>query len=183
MTDYILHLYDLPSAESIVVSTRRIGVEIRRAMGPEKRAVCGWVEREFEVLSWVSECEISFARVPVSCFIAIAGGAVIGFHCYEATCRGFTGPGGIAREFRGRGIYLALLAETMKAMQVEGYAYAIVGSPNEATVRAFRKLYGSALVEVPGSDPGWLRGMVRPRPPEGLDTKSENGYAPDLDRG
>ena len=58
----------------------------------------------------------------------LASDTLIGFACYEATCRNFFGPELVHPEQRrGRGIGKALLLAALHAMRAEGYAYGIIG--------------------------------------------------------
>lgn len=88
--DLLVKLYDLPAASTIALPT---GVEIRRALPPEKHVVIEWVRRTFGD-AWASECEVAFGGHPISCFVAVAVGAdgIVGFACYDATAKGFFGP-------------------------------------------------------------------------------------------
>ena len=157
MPDMLVKLYELPEPGPLNAGVRGAGVEVRRALAPEKHHVIDWVRQSFGE-GWASECDTAFARQPVSCFIATEDGACIGFACYEATCRDFFGPTGVAEAARGRGIGKALLLASLQAMRAEGYAYAIIGGagPTEFYARAV----GAVAIE--GSSPGIYRGMLRP---------------------
>ena len=88
-------------------------------------------------------------------------GQVIGFACFDATCRGFFGPIGVADEARRRGVGRALLLATLHAMSAAGYAYAIIGGAGEPLF--FAKTVGA--VEIPDSTPGIYRDRLRaPKP-------------------
>src|SRR3954471_14668748 len=91
MADLLVKLYDLPREKCAVPED----VEIRRAFAAEKRLVAQWVAGNFGE-RWASECEISFMRSPVACFIATNRLDVLGFASYDATARGFFGPTGVA---------------------------------------------------------------------------------------
>src|SRR5712691_13450886 len=147
--DLLVKLYALPLP--IIRSDR---VSLRRAFAGEKQLLVAWVAEQFGT-GWASECEAAFARLPVSCFIAVNGGAVRGFACYDATARVFFGPFGVGKIARGRDIGSALLGATLRDMAAQGYAYAIIGDAAEVTW--CQKRIGA--VEIPDSDPGFYHGM------------------------
>lgn len=165
MADMLVKLYDLPQVEPLPPSARNAGIEIRRALTPEKHLVVEWVRSMFNP-HWTSECEAAFARQPVSCYIATAPGSdaaeensrkMIGFACYDATAKAFFGPTGVDPEARGQGVGKALLLAALHAMWADGYAYGIIGSAGPTDFYA--KLVGA--IEIPGSSPGIYRGMLR----------------------
>jgi GNAT superfamily N-acetyltransferase len=88
--------------------------------------------------------------MPLACFIAVDGGTLIGFACYEATCRDFFGPELVHPDARGRGVGKALLLAALHAMRAEGYAYAIIGWASSVDFN--RKAVGATVIE--GSTPG-----------------------------
>jgi hypothetical protein len=159
MPDALVKLYGLPAAEQYVGPLERAGVTIRRALAPEKHIVAEWVESEFEKRNWRSECEVAFARSPVTCFIALREGRLAGFYCYDATLRGFAGPGGVARDSRGRGIFKGLTIIVLHAMSAAGYGYAILGGANKKSLAVTRTVVEVELIA--GSDPGVYTGMLR----------------------
>lgn len=159
MPDALVRLYELPPAEPYLSPLAQVGVEIRRALAPEKHIVADWVESEFERKNWRSECEVAFSRSPVSCFIALASGQPVGFYCYDATLKGFAGPGGVARAKRRQGIFKALTIVTLHAMKAVGYGYAILGGVNESSLAAARTVVAAETIA--GSDPGIYNGMLR----------------------
>ena len=155
MGDMLAKLYDLPDHSGLVERLRKSGVEIRRALPPEKRIIAEWVGRNFYP-GWVSECERAIGLAPVACFIAVENGAIVGFACYDATCKGFFGPTGVAESARKRGIGTALLWTTLKAMEAFGYAYAIIAWVSSETYYA----KASGAVPIADSAPGIFRGML-----------------------
>jgi GNAT superfamily N-acetyltransferase len=163
----LVKLYELPADHDAALRLRAEGVEIRRALAPEKWLVAQWVRAHFQEY-WVSECEVAFARLPVSCFIAVQVEpsadplhpvtTLLGFACYDATMKGFFGPTGVDAQRRGRGIGKALLVACLQAMRHEGYGYAIIGGVGPAEF--YSKAVGATLIE--GSAPGIYQGMLRP---------------------
>lgn len=154
--DLLVRLYDLPDPAAVPERAHSGGAEIRRALAPEKHLVTAWVGEQFSA-AWASECEAAFSRLPVACWLAVRDGQLCGFAAYEATCRGFLGPLGVAREQRGQGIGEALLLAALHAMRAEGYAYAIIGGAGP--VAFFARTVGA--VPIAGSEPGIYRGMLR----------------------
>ena len=150
MPDLLVRLYDLAAPSP--GSCDRL---VRRAFAAEKQRVAAWVAEEFSP-GWASETEAAFARLPVSCFLAVEEEQLLGFACYDATARGFFGPFGVAPPARGRGLGRALLHATLADMQANGYAYAIIGCAAE--IEFYRKEAGA--VEIPNSDPGFYRGLL-----------------------
>ena len=153
MTDLLIKLYALPN--SVAPPT---GIDIRRAFAAERRFVSDWVAQHFTD-GWASECEISFARLPVACFVAVRECELLGFACYDSAARGLFGPTGVAHAERSHGIGSALLLAALHDMQAQGYAYAVIGRPDSAEF--YRKHAGA--IEIPDSDPGFYRGLLNRR--------------------
>jgi len=151
MADLLVKLYKLPREE-----TAPPGITVRRAMAYEKHLVLGWVRSNFGE-GWASECDIAFGNRPLSCYIAVEPGEVVGFACYDATCRGFFGPIGVKDRMRKRGIGRALLLSTLHAMAESGYGYAIVGGAGE--IGFYVDTVGA--IEIPGSTPGIYRDRLK----------------------
>src|SRR3982750_2013243 len=153
MADLLVKLYDWhPSDRSAAA-----GLTIRRAFAAEKRLVAQWVSEHFGE-RWASECEISFMRQPVACFIATDDLDVLGFASYDATARGFFGPTGVMESARHKGIGRSLLVATLQDMATQGYAYGIIGATT--SLDFYRKEV--AAIEIPESTPGFYRGMLKP---------------------
>jgi ribosomal protein S18 acetylase RimI-like enzyme len=109
------------------VQQRAAGVDIRPALAAEKQIVVNWVAHTFNSTYWTNECEVAFSRQPISCFIAVEDGQVVGFACHDVTLKNFFGPTGVSESHRGRGIGTALLLACLHAMAAQGYGYAIIG--------------------------------------------------------
>ena len=155
MTDMLVKLYTLPNLEPILTQQQEAGVIIRRAMAAEKRLVMDWVGQTFEP-GWTSECEVAFAHQPISCYIAVNNGQLVGFACHDATCKNFFGPTGVSHTQRGRGLGKALLLTCLHAMAGQGYTYAIIGGVGP--VEFYTNAVGAVVIE--GSDPGIYEGML-----------------------
>ncbi|HVF09769.1 MAG TPA: GNAT family N-acetyltransferase [Abditibacteriaceae bacterium] len=156
MPDMLVKLYELPDMVPLLADLQASGIEVRRAIAPEKHIVVEWVRQNFSV-AWASECEVAFANQPVSCFIAVQNSALVGFACHDATCRNFFGPTGVLSDLRGRGVGKALLLTCLHAMAHQGYAYAIIGGAGP--VDFYVKSVGAIAIE--GSSPGIYRGLLK----------------------
>jgi GNAT superfamily N-acetyltransferase len=147
--DMLVKLYDLPDAQPWMEKLTAAGLCLRRAMAHEKRVVAGWVLETFGE-AWAAECECAFSKHPVSCFIVVREGRVIGFACHDCTAPDFFGPAGVAESERGCGVGAALLLAALRSMAEQGYAYAIIGGAGST---AFYSRVAGA-VEIPQSSPG-----------------------------
>jgi GNAT superfamily N-acetyltransferase len=149
MADLLVRLYDLPPLAPVVAALDRQEIDVRRALATERPEVIAFA-RAHGSEGWAAECEAAFARMPLACFIAVASDTLIGFACYEATCRDFFGPELVSAQHRGRGVGRALLLAALHAMRAEGYAYAIIGWAS--SIDFYRKAVGATVIE--GSSPG-----------------------------
>lgn len=150
ITDMLVKLYGLPDISELEHRLNAEGILFKQAMPHNMMRVVRYVQETFGE-GWAGECTVSFAKAPPSCFVAVDGDTVVGFACYEATCRNFFGPTGVSVEYRGRGIGTVLLVKSLDAMRQMGYAYAIIGWVDEA-----RPFYEETLgaVTIPDSFPG-----------------------------
>jgi predicted GNAT family acetyltransferase len=156
MSDMLVKLYDFTVDLTVFEKLRTEGIEIKRALAPDKRLVADWVCHNFGEC-WASECEVAFANHPVSCYVAVKSGEIIGFACYEATARDYFGPTGVAEAFRGKGAGAALLYSCLNSLKELGYAYAIIGSAGP--VDYYRKTVGAIIIE--DSEPGIYKNLIR----------------------
>jgi hypothetical protein len=156
MADLLVKLYALPPSGPLLEKLKTEGVEIKRAIGPEKRAVADWVENKFSK-NWASECEVALSAQPSTCFLAVKNKKLIGFACYDSTSKGFFGPIGVEGTACAGGIGKALLVRTLEAMREAGYGYAVVGWAGP--VEFFKKAVGATVIE--GSEPGVYKDMVK----------------------
>jgi GNAT superfamily N-acetyltransferase len=153
VSDMLVKLYELPRRAAPLPES----VMVRRAFAAEKRLVAQWVATHFGE-RWASECEISFTRHPVACFIATNGLEVLGFAVYDATARGFFGPTGVMENARHKGVGRALLVATLSDMATQGYAYGVIGGTT--SLEFYRKEVGAS--EIADSTPGFYAGMLKP---------------------
>ena len=156
MADLLVKLYELPAVETNAAGAPTV----RRAMAYEKHIVMRWVRAQFGQ-AWESECDVAFANRPISCHIAAQLGEMVGFACYDATCRGFFGPIGVSESARRRGIGRALLLSILHAMSAAGYAYAIIGG-GAGDAGFYARTVGAT--EIPGSTPGIYRDRLKAPP-------------------
>ena len=156
MPDMLVKLYKLPPLAPPLEALKAVGVTVRTAMAYEKHHVVAWVQRTFSQ-GWASECDVTFSRHPITCYIAIENGHIIGFACYESTWKNFFGPMGVAEQARGRGIGAALLLACLHAMAALGYAYAIIGDAGPPDF--YTRTVGAIPIadSTPGAYPAWLR--------------------------
>ena len=156
MTDMLVKLYELPELQPALADQQAAGIDIRRALAPERHLVVGWVCENFSQL-WANECEVAMSSHPISCFIAVENAQLIGFACIDATYKGFFGPIGVIQEARGKDVGKALLLTALHDMWSRGYGYAIIGAigPTEF----YEKAVGATII--PDSTPGIYRGLLR----------------------
>ena len=145
MADIVVPLYSLPSSTRHLENQHARGIVIRRVLPPEAPLVLRWVDQHFANQYWNGETGTAVSRTPTTCFIAVhEGKTIVGFLCFEATFRGFIGPGGVATPHRRSGIFTTLMLRTCEVMRELGYAYAIVGDVAEITAILLRKFGGIA---------------------------------------
>jgi len=156
MPDLLVKLYALPGSAEILGDLSRNGIEIKRAIAPEKHHILNWVSEKFSK-GWASECDSAFSNAPCSCFVAVKDSKIAGFACYDATAKGFFGPIGVDETLRKTGLGKGLLIRTMEAMREAGYGYAIVGWAGPSDF--FKKTVGATIIE--GSEPGIYKNMLK----------------------
>ena len=156
MPDMLVKLYKLPPLEPVLQQMQDNGIQVRRALAPEKHLVLAWITQYFWV-SWAAECDVTFGHQPIGTFIAVENGTILGFSCIDATARGFFGPTGVNDAARGRGVGGALLLAALHDMRVQGYGYGIIGGVGPAEFYA--KVVGATLIE--DSVPGIYGGLLK----------------------
>jgi predicted GNAT family acetyltransferase len=155
MPDMLVKLYNLPAMEPALLRCASHGISIKRALMPEMETICQWVQERFGP-GWASECRGCFSNRPLSLFLAYRGKEILGFACYDSTCRDFFGPTGVEESLRGKGAGAALLLACLHDMASQGYAYAIIGGAGP--VDFYEKVCGATVIE--GSVPGIYRDML-----------------------
>lgn len=154
--DLLVRLYDLPDTAS-EAKVAAAGIVIRRALPPERRLVTAWIAGHFGQM-WAAEAEMALGQQPVTTWLAVRDGTLLGFACHDATAKGFFGPTGVDEAARGQGIGEALLLATLRGMREAGYGYAVIGDPGP--VEFYQKRLDALLI--PKSSPGVYKGMLRP---------------------
>ena len=108
MPDMLVKLYDLPDEAPALARSHAFGVEIRRAMAPDRQRVLDWVRTHSGDCA-AGECAVSFAHTPIGCWIATRGSEIVGYACYDATAPDFFGPTRVLDSEQGHGVGTALL--------------------------------------------------------------------------
>lgn len=149
MPDMLVNLLILPDLQPRLNALSDQGVVIRRANVFEISQVRSFIQNDFAT-SWADEVLVGFSNKPVTVYIAIRDGEVIGFGAYECTRRAYFGPTGVTERERGKGIGKALLLACMHGLRDLGYVYGIIGGAGPI------EFYSGALgaIVIPGSEPG-----------------------------
>jgi predicted N-acetyltransferase YhbS len=145
----LVNLLRLPPVEPALAELREAGVVLRRARPWESSQVREFVAREFAA-PWADEVAVGLARQPVTVFVALRDGRLVGFAAYECTRKDFFGPTGVVEAERGRGLGRALLLAALRGLRELGYAYAVVGGVGP--VEFYERAVGARLI--PESSPG-----------------------------
>lgn len=155
MADMLVNLLQLPSCDTLIADLERDGVRIHRALAPDKLRVVEWVA-EHSTRSAAGECDVSFARSPIACYLAVRDKDILGYACYDATAPNFFGPTKVLESEQGKGIGKALLLKSLHSMREAGYVYAIIGGVGPAAF--YEKCVGATLI--PDSAPGIYRDFL-----------------------
>lgn len=156
MPDMLVHLLKLPSLDPVLAEMRDKGVIVRRANSFEITAVREFIVTHFGN-GWADEVLPCYSRQPISLYIAIREGKVIGFGAYEATRPTLFGPTGVAEAERGKGIGGALLIACLHGLRELGYPYGIIGGAGP--VEFYSKIVGATIIE--NSVPGIYADMLK----------------------
>ncbi|MFT4614738.1 MAG: GNAT superfamily N-acetyltransferase [Bacteroidia bacterium] len=161
MPDMIVRLYDLPPLDHALESIGLEGVVVRRAVSADTSVLLEWIDEHFQ--PWRAEVQVCMAAQPPTCFIAWQADIMLGFAAFDAACRNYFGPTGVAPQYQGVGLGRALLLSALYAQREQGYAYAIIGGVGPAEY--YHKAVGAQLIV--GSTPGiyvegWERGLRSP---------------------
>jgi GNAT superfamily N-acetyltransferase len=155
MPDMLVPLLSLPPLEPLLQQLRAEGVIVRRAHPFESTPVREFIQAHFSV-GWADEVVPCYSRQPISLYIAIRGGKVIGFGAYECTRRDFFGPTGVAEAERGKNIGRALLLACLYGLRDMGYVYGIIGGAGP--IEFYARSVGATVI--PDSVPGIYTDML-----------------------
>lgn len=158
MPDMLVNLLHLPPADEALEELRAAGLIVRRAQPWELTQVREFVTDNFS-RAWADEISVGLVHQPVTVFVALREGRLVGFAAYECTRRNFFGPTGVLEEERGRGLGRALLLAALGGLRELGYAYAIIGGVGP--VEFYERAVGARLI--PDSSPGIYRDPLRPK--------------------
>jgi len=150
--DCLVKLYNLPDMDY-----GNGDIVYRRVMAYEKTQLLSWVKSRFSA-NWADECSSAFSHQPISCFVAVYNGNIVGFACYDCTQKNFFGPMGVEVNARKRGIGRILLTVCLQAMKINGYAYAIIGGCDDQQ-NYYVKTVGAIPIE--GSTPGIYSNRIK----------------------
>jgi predicted N-acetyltransferase YhbS len=139
----------LPPGDSALEELRGAGLVVRRAQPWELRPLREFIAENFSQ-SWADEISGGLVRQPVTVFVALREGRLVGFAAYECTRKDFFGPTGVVESERGRGIGRALLVASLWGLRELGYAYAVIGGVGPAEF--YERTVGARLI--PESSPG-----------------------------
>jgi predicted N-acetyltransferase YhbS len=149
MPDMLVNLLHLPPADEALAEMRGAGLVVRRARPWELTQVREFVLDNFSQ-AWADEVATGLVRQPVTVFIALRDGRLVGFAAYECTRKDFFGPTGVVESERGRGLGRALLLVALRGLRELGYAYAVIGGVGPAAF--YERAVGARLI--PDSSPG-----------------------------
>jgi len=158
MPDMLVNLLRLPPVEPALEEVRERGLLVRRARPWELSQVREFVSENFSQ-AWADEIAVGLVRQPVTVFVALREGRLVGFAAYECTRKDFFGPTGVVQPERGRGLGRALLLAALGGLRELGYAYAVVGGVGPAEF--YERTVGARLI--PDSSPGIYADPLRPR--------------------
>lgn len=144
MVDMLVRLYALPDFKENYKKCEDKGVILRRPGVYEKHLVEDFVKEHFSP-KWVSEVSVAMTKQPVRCFIATKEKKILGFACYDTTCKSYFGPTGVSEEARGLGIGKALLFKSLEGLRDAGYAYGIIGGVGP--IPFYEKAIGATVIE------------------------------------
>jgi len=147
--DMFVKLLEIPEDSGAVAKLKDEGINIRRIRPYERSVLHRFVMANFSE-AWGDEVLNAFSRDPVTCFVATHEKKIIGFGCYETTCKDYFGPTGVLKEYRGKDIGKVLLLACLRALLEMGYAYCVIGGVGPADF--YTKCCGATLI--PDSVPG-----------------------------
>jgi predicted N-acetyltransferase YhbS len=148
--DMLVKLLELPDDSEDVKKLKAEGINIRRIRAYERSVLQRFIQQNFNE-SWADEAMAAYSNQPASCFVATHEKKIIGFACYECTCKNYFGPTGVLNEYRGKQIGKVLLMASLRALLEMGYAYCVIGGAGPTEF--YTKCCGATLI--PDSVPGF----------------------------
>lgn len=145
----LVNLLKLPEVGPQLERLSRSGIVLRRAQTFEQSIVRAFVLKHFSQ-GWADEISVAYANKPVTLYLAIRDGAVLGFGAYECTRRCYFGPTGVSETERHNGVGTALLLACLHGLKELGYVYGIIGGAGPTAF--YEKTVGA--VAIAGSIPG-----------------------------
>lgn len=158
MADMLVKLYEIEEKRELFTRLLEKGIKIKRAMGLDASLVYRFIRENGFSPRWEDECRVAFCSQPSSCYIAVKENKIIGFCCYDATCRDFLDPLGVKNSERSQGIGEALLRKCMLSMREEGYGYGIIGWASPKAAPMYQKKFHAMWI--PDSFPGIYENMT-----------------------
>ena len=143
-TDMLVDLRTLMLAQPSSYSTASPDVEVRRATDSDRERLSSLITSEFGE-RWARGTAVAYERDPVSAFVAIRTGDVIGFAFYDIAFRAYFGAMGVREADRGGGIGACLLVAALKDMALKGYAYAVIG--DVGPIDFYKKVCGAIVID------------------------------------
>ena len=136
--------------------------DIRCIFPSDKERLMDFMHTEFpDEKGWAMEAEHGWYEGTV--LIAVDNQKIIGFACYDCSGKGYFGPFGVAKAYRGQHIGVELMYATFDAMKARHYGYAIIGwvsDDREGSPTEFYKKYAMASY-IPHSDPHYTKYMQK----------------------
>lgn len=133
MADYLVNLYDMDPSWS-PEKLEEAGITIRRVLSPDKGKVMEFVRKYYEG-GWESECEHAFSHDPITCYIAVQKGEIIGFSCFDATAKAISAQS--ASDRMRKGTAPARLSCAQRCLACGRRAMATRSSAGRSTRKAF----------------------------------------------
>ena len=146
MADMLVKLYNIPCSHDIEENLSKSGIRIKKALAPDRSKIIAF-SRICAKDDYSDEVQAAFSNNPVTCYIATREKELIGFACYEATCRNFFGPMAVLESERKKGVGKALLLMALESMRELGYAYAIIGWPANSAVSFYKKCVDAIMID------------------------------------
>ncbi|MDR0496304.1 MAG: GNAT family N-acetyltransferase [Treponema sp.] len=156
----LVKLYDMEDEDLFVPRKNDKGLVIKPAYRGEKKLILDFVKKNFEADVWPDECDKAINSDPVACFIAVKKKKLVGFSCYDSAARGFFGPMGVKKEYRGIGIGALLLKRALFAMKENGYAYAIIGWVATDAIKFYEKSVNASIIDDSPCEKSVYRNMI-----------------------